>query len=247
MSGRPGVVSATPRLAARAQAQRHERRQRLLRRGALALAAAAPVVLLGWLLLGSSLLALRTVTVVGEARLTAAQVEAAASVVPGTPLARVDTAAVARRVRALGPVAAVTVTRSWPHGLRIRVVERVPVVGVQGAGGITLLDGQGVQIAVVPALPAGVLRLQVPSPGRSDPATEAALGVLHGLPKALRAQVGTIRATTPEQVTLVLHGGRQVLWGGDTDGAVKAAALTDLLRMPGTVFDVSAPGVVTRR
>lgn len=247
MSGRPGVVSATPRLAARAQVQRQERKRRLLRRGALALAAAAPLVLLGWVLLGSSLLAVRTVVVTGEARLTAAQVEAAASVVPGTPLARVDTAAVARRVRALGPVAAVSVTRSWPHGLRITVVERVPVVGVQSAAGVALLDAQGVQIAVVPALPAGVLRLQVAQPGRDDPATEAALGVLRGLPKPLRAQVTTVAASTPEQVTLVLRGGRQVLWGGDTDGGVKAAALRDLLKMPGTVFDVSAPGVVTRR
>ncbi|MGB8649269.1 MAG: FtsQ-type POTRA domain-containing protein, partial [Mycobacteriales bacterium] len=204
-----------------------------------------PLLLLAWLLGSSSLLAVRQVVVSGEHRLTAEQIEAAADVAPGTPLARVDTAAVARRVRALGPVASVAVTRGWPHALRIKVTERVPVAALTQRRGFLLLDGGGAVIAPVATLPRGTYRLEAPAP--DAPATQAALTVLRQLPRALRAQLVAVRAATPEQVTLVLRDGRTVLWGGVDDSPAKAAAVLALMKMPGTVFDVSAPGVVTRR
>jgi cell division protein FtsQ len=208
---------------------------------------AAPLVLLGWVLLASSLLAVQRVVVTGEVRLTAAQIVTAADVAPGTPLARVDTTAVARRIRALGPVADVTVSRRWPHSLQVKVIERVAVVGVPHGKDVLLLDGQGFTVAAVAAIPRGVYRLDVQNPSRDDPTTTAALTVLRGLPKGLRAHLGSLRATSPEQVTLLLKDGRQVLWGGAEDAAAKASTLQALLKMPGTTFDVSAPGVATRR
>jgi cell division protein FtsQ len=48
-------------------------------------------------------------------------------------------------------------------------------------------------------------------------------------------------------VTLVLRDGRRVLWGGVDDTALKSAAAEALLKMPGSFYDVSRPGVVTRR
>ena len=81
----------------------------------------------------------------------------------------------------------------------------------------------------------------------STQATSAALRVLLGLPHALAGRLGELRAPTPEQVTLVLTDGRTVLWGGPVDGPTKASAVLALLHLPGTVFDVSAPGVATRR
>jgi hypothetical protein len=68
-----------------------------------------------------------------------------------------------------------------------------------------------------------------------------------GLPKRLRALVVTVRASSVEQVGLVLRDGRRVVWGGVSDGPAKAAALTTLLRLKGHVYDVSSPAVVTRR
>ena len=247
MSRTPRVVSAAPRLAAKAQAARRDRRQVLLRRATWSLAVVLPVLLLGWVVLGSSLLAVRQVIITGESRLTEAQVQTAAGIADGTPLARLDTHAIAKRVRNLGPVAEVTVSRSWPHGVRIVIVERQPVAGVPQADGLLLLDTQGIPLGTVPRLPAGVVRLEVSDPSAQDPTTLAALTVLRGLPKALLAQVASLKAVSAEQVTLLLRGGRQVLWGGEEDGAAKASAVTALLAMPGTIFDVSAPGVVTRR
>jgi cell division protein FtsQ len=219
----------------------------MLRRTAWSLAVVLPVLALGWVVFGSSLLAVQHVLVRGEGRLTEAQVVAAAGVADGTPLARVDTAAVARRVRALGAVASVTVSRGWPHALRITVVERQPVVAVPQGARVLLLDRDGVAVGTAPTAPKGVLRLDVSDPSRDDPTTAAALTVLRGLPRGLAAQLAALKAGSPEQVTLLLRGGRTVLWGGDRDGAAKAAAVLALLKMPGTVFDVSAPGVATRR
>jgi len=71
--------------------------------------------------------------------------------------------------------------------------------------------------------------------------------VLQGLPPALRAQVAVVRAPSPEQVGLVLRDRRAVVWGNTSDGRAKAVALVALLRLPGHVYDVSSPTVVTRR
>ena len=241
------VVAAAPRLAARARAERSARRGRRLRRGAQVLLGLAAVAGLAWVLLGSRWLAVDRVEVLGAARLTPEQVRAAVDLAPGTPLARVDLAAVARDVRALPPVAAVEVERSWPGTLRVQVTERVPAAGVPTGGRVTLLDAGGVAFASVPALPKGLVRLEVPRPGPQDPVTRAALAVHREVPAPLRARVRALRADSPSGVVLVLDGGKRVVWGSPGGAATKAAAATALLRLPGSVVDVSAPGVVTRR
>ena len=240
---RTPLLQAGPRLAARAEAERSTSRRRRWRRVGLALALALPLALMGWLVLVSPVLGVSTVTVTGQARLSAPEVVTAAALADGTPLARVDTLAVARRLERLSPVASATVTRSWPHTVRIHVVERVPVVAVSRAGGVALLDPAGVQVAVARVAPRGVLPLQ----SATDASTSAALRVLSGLPRPLRNRVAALRASSPEQVTLVLRDGRTVLWGGPVDGQTKASAVLALLRLPGSVYDVSAPGVASRR
>jgi cell division protein FtsQ len=211
------------------------------------LAAAAPVGLAVWLLLASPWLVVDTIAVKGQQRLTAAQVLRAAAVEEGTPLARVDTDAVAARVRALGPVASVSVTRSWPRTLRITVVERVPVAAVPQGRGFALLDVEGVVVARASRAPRDAVRLVVAHPGPDDRATTTALTVLRQLPSPIRALVAAVQAPTAEQVTLVLKDHRVVVWGGAADSAAKAAVLGPLLKMKGRVFDVTSPDVVTRR
>jgi cell division protein FtsQ len=241
------VVQAGPRLSAKARAERSARRLTLAKRAGLVCAGLVPLLLVGWLLLASPVLAVRSVAVAGTELLTPAQVRAAADVQKGTPLARVDTGAVVRRLRALRPVADVHVQRGWPGTLRIRVVERTPVAGLVTKGGVTLVDAGGVPFAPASRLPAGTVRLQVPHPGPKDPTTRAALQVLADLPANLRAPLRIVRAGSPSSVTLVLSGGRQVIWGGAGDTELKVQAAVALLRMPGRVFDVSRPAVVTRR
>lgn len=239
------VLPAAPRLAARAAAERQDRTRRRLRRIGVGVAVLAPLALLAWLLLGSSLLAVRQVTVTGVSQLSAAQVRTAADVPAGTPLARVDLTGVAARVRALTPVAEVDVSRRWPHELRIAVVERVAVAAVADGPRLLLLDATGTVIGPTAAVPHGLLSLRVPTP--TGPPTIAALTVLRSLPAPLRSQLAVVAAATPDQVELLLRDGRRVVWGSPASGPQKAAAAVALLRMPGRTFDVSSPGVVTRR
>ncbi len=247
MSRTTPVVSAERRLAQKAREERRARRVTLLRRVGWLSAGLAPFVAAGWLLLGSPWFVVDKVEVRGEGRLTAQQVLAAAHVPLGTPLARVDTAAVAARVRGLAPVASVDVSRGWPDTIRVSVVEREPVVTVGTGTSWALYDGQGVRLGSSRALPKGLVRLVVRAPGPDDASTRAALAVLQGLPRPVRVLVVAVQAPSPEQVTLVLTDRRVVVWGGPSDGAAKAAALVPLLKMPGRVYDVSSPTVVTRR
>jgi cell division protein FtsQ len=69
--------------------------------------------------------------------------------------------------------------------------------------------------------------------------------VVRALPASVRAQITTVSAATPAQVTLHLTGNRTVNWGDADDPARKAAVLTTLLQQKGTYYDVSAPDVVT--
>ena len=245
MSRVPKVVSAAPRIAARAQREKQDRRTRWVRRTGWGVAALLPLLLAGWVVLSSSLLAVENVVISGQARLTEQQVAAAVAVDRGTPLARVDTGAIASRVKALGPVASVSVTRAWPDTLQVEVVERSVAAGVAVAGSWTLLAPDGSVVATDAVLPKGTVVLRAAAPG--SPAAAAALKVMAALPPTVRTQLVSVYAPTQEQVDLTLRDGRRVLWGGATEGVAKGRALVVLLKMKGRVFDVSSPGVVTRR
>jgi cell division protein FtsQ len=246
--GRPPVVAVAPKLAERARTQRADRRRRRLRRVGGALAVLLPVAALTWLVLLSPVLGVDDVEVTGVSRLSPEQVVEAAAVEPGTPLARVDVGDVAERVRAaLPPTADVRVRRVWPTTLRLQVTERAPIAFVERPDGALLVDAAGVGFATDPAPPPGVPVLELTTPSPEDPATRAALTVLQDLPPWLREQVGRVRASTASDVELRLVDERLVVWGEAGEGATKVAALEPLLRMEGTVFDVSAPGIVVRR
>ena len=66
------------------------------------------------------------VSVTGTGAVPRAEVLRAAGIKPGTPLARVDTAAVARRVERITQVLSAQVSRSWPDTVVITVRERTP-------------------------------------------------------------------------------------------------------------------------
>jgi cell division protein FtsQ len=201
------------------------------------------------LLYDAGLFDVESVEVTGIATVAEADVLAAAAVQPGTPLAAVDTGAVATRVAALPPVESVSVGRSWPHTLTVAVTERVPVATVSTAQGPALVDRAGVVYQGGPT--SGLPRLTT-TPRSDDPATLAAVAVLTSLPDALRAQVDTAGAVVtapgaPGQVTLRLLDDKEVRWGTAERAEEKAAALTALLTQPGTVYDVTSPDLPTIR
>src|SRR6266700_2170368 len=123
------------------------------------LAAAALVAGVAWALLGSSFLVVRSVRTTGSA-VPRARVLGAAAVRLGTPLIRVDTEAVARRVERITQVQAARVTRSWPDAIVIWTKRRTAVFAVPANRGYRLVDSYGVVLgraSVAPAGPADVI------------------------------------------------------------------------------------------
>jgi cell division protein FtsQ len=228
------------------------RRRRLLVRAG---AAVAVVVVLAWLLWGSPVLGVHRIQVDGAGSLTSAEVVEVAGITEGTPLLRVDVDAAEARVARLPQVASVEVTRGWPRSVVITVVERVPVAVVEQDGARSLVDADGVLFDTVTGdLPSGVVPLDVADPGPDDRVTRAALAALVALPEAVRADVATASATTPEDVTLTLADGTTVLWGSAEHADDKAEVLVALLGQlesgdlePADEIDVSAPRAVALR
>ena len=214
-----------------------------------ALAGVGIVAGVAWALLGSRLLVVRSVAVSGTRLVPKSEVADVADVPLGTSLARVDPAAVARRVESIRQVASATVSKSWPDGLAITVRERVPAVAVRMAGGgYDLVDPAGVIVRWARAKPAGLPLYATSVPGgalRGDRSLTAAAAVLGELPPWLSKSVASVTASGP--VTLRLRDGKTVVWGGTGRAAVKARELAILMRDPARYLDVSAPGTAITR
>jgi cell division protein FtsQ len=195
----------------------------------------------GWALLGSSLLVVRHVRIASAGQVPVAQVRAAAAVRPGTPLARLDTAAVTRRVESIPQVLAAHVTRSWPDTVVITVTARVAELAVASGSQFELVDVHGVVVRTVPARPAGLPLLRsAPVPLRGSPRVRAAALVLRQLPAGLRNRVLSVGSVNGA-VTLHLRGKITVRWGGTDRTRAKARELAALLRTGARYYDVSSP------
>ncbi|WP_424215600.1 cell division protein FtsQ/DivIB [Streptomyces sp. BI20] len=204
-----------------------------------------------WAVYGSTWLRVERVTAGGTEVLTPEAVTRAAGVPLGVPLASVDTDAVAARVRDRLPrVDSVEVTRSWPHGIGVEVVERKPVLLVAEKAGWVEIDHSGVRFDTVKTPPKGIPRLDLaagssPSLRRfdDDRLVEAAVRVAVDLPGPVAARTGKVTVRSYDSITLALTGGRTVLWGSSDQGEAKGRALTAVLKAAPKArhFDVSAP------
>lgn len=209
--------------------------------------AVALVVLLGWLVWFSPVLAVRTVTVAGAGGNAGVVVRDLAGVPEGLPLARVDTAGIEQLLAALPQLESASVHRVWPSTVRIEVVQRVGLAVVDVDGVQWLIDHTGVLFAQVTQPPAGTPALQVQAAGPEDRATQAALDVIGALPADIVGQVATVAAQSPDSVVLTLTGGRTVIWGSAADSERKALVLAGVFARPGHTIDVSSPDAVVLR
>jgi cell division protein FtsQ len=196
-------------------------------------------------------LSARVVTVTGADHVTAAAVIDAAGLSGQPPLVSVDPAATAAKIERLPWVLRASVSRHWPDGVRITVVERTPVAVVAaGASGWALVDRTGRVLADVSTPPAGMPRLDVTAvphaPGswlRSS--ADPGLAVAATLPPAFVAQVTTVEATASGTLRLQLTTPISVLLGNDAQLRQKyldvASILAHAFLHPNDVIDVTVP------
>lgn len=196
-----------------------------------------------WAMFASPLLEVRTVEVRGAGGVPEDVVRQAAGVRVGTPLARIDTSAVAAEVAGLPRVASARVSRQWPHTLEVSVQERSAVARADAAGK-TLVDRSG---TLFPAAGEDVARLPElrAARGTDRVARAEAVRVLTALAEEQRRAVRLATVRPDRRVELELSDGRTVEWGTVADSARKAAVLDSLVTGPAgrgmRRFDVSAP------
>jgi cell division protein FtsQ len=219
----------------------------------LALLGAVTVLVMagGWLVYGSSWLAVTRVEVTGIRVLTPGQVRGVAGVPLGDALASVDTDAIGRRLRkALPRIESVEVDRSWPHTIQLKVTERTPSALIKKGQKFIEVDPNGVRYATSDTAPKDVPLVEL-TPNQSPSLRlfgtkrllQAAVGVAADLPSAVHKEARAIRVRSYDNITIVLSGGRTVMWGSEERGAEKAVALTALMKAASGAghFDVSAP------
>ncbi|MFB7500919.1 cell division protein FtsQ/DivIB [Streptomyces sp. NPDC056161] len=249
-------------------AERGERQQessgpppaRLLRKRRLrTIVILAVSVLLGagcvWLLYGSSWLRTDRVSVSGTRVLTPEQVRSAAAVPVGGPMVSVDIDAIEARLRRKLPrIDTVDVSRSWPHTITLKVIERTPVLVMKKGAGFVEVDAEGVRFATVPQAPKGVPALEL-ALSRSGSATaslrrfgtdavvRAAVRVAADIPVAVAHTTRTVKVASYDAISLELSGGRTVVWGSAENGRAKSRALTALMKAAPDArhFDVTVP------
>jgi cell division protein FtsQ len=144
---------------------------------------------------------------------------------------------VAERVAKDPWVAEVTVSRLFPDGMRIRVVERVPVAMADTGQDLMLVDRTGMVLAkrsVEQTATAIVIR-DVPGldlkPGRrttSEPLLNA-IAVIEGISQALRSVVGSVSAPTIDGTTLYTRDKVEIVFGSAEDAATKDALVQRIL------------------
>ncbi len=177
----------------------------------------------------------------GTAVLTPAQITGAAKVPVGRPLARVDLGAIERRVAALPRVASVSVTRDWPHTVKIRVTERQVAAVMPDSGRFAEIDKTGVRFGTVDAAPQGVPVVNADPATVDDRTLRGVVGVIGALPPGVAPRVRDITARTRDDIVMTLDDGVVVMWGGAGDSPRKAEVLVALMKIKAKVYDVSVP------
>jgi cell division protein FtsQ len=256
-----GRVAVDPRLRARRVAVKRDEGRRRLRRllwAVVALAAAGGLVAVT----RTPLLDVDRISVAGSPNTPAEVVQEALGIRLGDPMTDLDLRAATARVESLPWVLRATVSRSWPNGVSVRIVERRPVAMVPGGAGRWLvLDGDARVLGetAVRSLPAALPAVLVNTVDAGQVPPGSVLGDIEAPVRAAAALTPDLAAwvegvvPTDRGVDLALVGGATAHLGEQVDYAEELRSLaTVLVRVDLTCLasvDVSAHAdpVVTRR
>ncbi|MDY6050658.1 MAG: FtsQ-type POTRA domain-containing protein [Corynebacterium sp.] len=186
-----------------------------------------------------------TIAVEGAVHADVAAVQSATGVSLGENLMRVDTARAADGVIGVPWVKRATVSRAFPSTLRVVVEEQEAVAFVTRGDGTHLINELGQEFVIAPA-EIGMIEIQDTPEGVDNSALYGdVLAVVAALGEDVLGNVARVHAPGRYQISLELLDGRTVYWGSAEQAAAKAAATSIVLTREGTVFNVSAPDLVT--
>jgi len=222
------------------------------RRSALLATAGTLLVLTGgWLWFrDSSLVAVTRVTVTGETGPDAGAVRSAlmASARSMTTL-DVQTGRLYAAVSAFPVVRSLRVSTQFPHGMRIQVVEQLPVAEVVLGGRPIAVAPDGTllhDLASLPALPKLGLSVAPGGPRLADQQALESLAAARAVPRLLASRIALISVVAGRGLVAQVRGGPTVYLGDGRRLAAKWAAAAAVLDDPGSAgaayIDVTDPG-----
>jgi cell division protein FtsQ len=230
--------------AARAEAKRFTRASRRRRIAATGVIGVV-VLLLAVLAIAvfSPILALRTIRVEGTSAIPVSSVRNALTSQLGTPLALLDEGKIRSELSHIILIRSYVTEVVPPNTLVVRVVERRAIGVLKHGSTYEQVDPAGVVLATS-ATPAGLPVIQIGTAGVNSAGFAAAVKVLRAMPASVLGQVGSISATTLDNVSLTLaQGNHIVIWGSAAQSDLKAAVLATLLKNCASqpVLNVTAP------
>ncbi|MFL5821954.1 MAG: cell division protein FtsQ/DivIB [Solirubrobacteraceae bacterium] len=198
----------------------------------------------------SPLVAVQQVTVSGESGPDARAIHSALlSAARGMTTLDVQTDQLYAAVSAYPVVKSLHVTTQFPHGMRIRVVEELPVAVVMVGGRRVPVAGDGTllhDVDRVPILPRIPLAIPPGGPRLSEPQARAALAAAKEAPGPLLSRITQISTVRGRGVVALLRDGPAVILGAPTQLRHKWAAAAAVLDDPGSAgasyIDVTDPG-----
>ena len=223
-----------------------------LRRHLLLLTAGLLVLASGYQfwLRDSSLVAVEKVTITGLSTSGSERVRLALTTAGRSMTTlHVDHEALERAVAGYPVVRALEVTTDFPHGLRIHVVEHVPVATAVGAGGRVAVAGDGTILQGVTAdkrLPTVEVEGAIGVERLRDATALASAAIAGAAPAALRGRIAEVGEDGRLGQVAQLRNGPEVIFGDATRLTAKWAAasrvLADLEASGASYVDVRLPG-----
>lgn len=243
---RSGSGTPAPRqLGGAAQSKRDERERRRgarIRRArvrfALVVVAVLALVTGAVAIYRSQVFDVRTVEVLGTAHSVSADVIARAAVPPGATLLRFPTDDIKERVLADPWVADATITRSFPHTLRIRLVERVARAVVDTGAGAFVVDGEGFVLAEHSLEATSTLPTLRDTPGldlkvgrkSTSEVLANALSAFGGIGSEIGATVRAVSAPSIDETMLITADNVEIMIGQSEEMEKKRLIVEQILR-----------------
>src|SRR5947209_2262835 len=204
----------------------------------------------GWLWVrDSSLVAVRNVTIVGASGPDAAPIRSALTV-SARSMTTLDVRIGSLRT-AVAPYPVVKdlkVTTHFPHGIRIRVIEEVPIAAVSDGGRAIAVAGDGTLLHdVAPSGSLPVIPLSVPPGGAkvTERGAAEAVALLAAAPYAVLARVSQATTLPGHGLTAQLRSGPSIYFGDSSRLRAKWLAAIAVLGDPGSAaapyVDVTDP------
>lgn len=203
----------------------------------------------GWLWLrDSSLVAVTRVTVTGASGPDAGAIRSALSgAAHGMTTLDVNMSQLRTAVSSFPVVSGVRVSTQFPHGMRIRVIERPPVAVVTVAGRSIPVASDGTVLHDMQAsssLPVVPLAIAPGGPRLTGPALQT-IELLAAAPSALLTRVSTVTAVSGHGLVAQIRGGPSLYFGDSSSARAKwtsaAAVLADSGSAGAAYIDVTDP------